>query len=147
MSAPAARDFEAIQRESGRILESVRRRHCRVLRGDLFRKINDDLCLFPGGVVLHLSVEHHDAGAVGHGFEDAECEFHFAGFGREDALGDVDLAGVERARGGELLSEAGGSVKLALLMALGGLDAHRAATHLATAGPSLREALAALPPS
>jgi N-acetylmuramic acid 6-phosphate etherase len=58
-----------------------------------------------------------------------------------------DLAGVERARGGELLSEAGGSVKLALLMALGGLDAHRAATHLATAGPSLREALAALPPS
>jgi N-acetylmuramic acid 6-phosphate (MurNAc-6-P) etherase len=38
-------------------------------------------------------------------------------------------------------------VKLALLMALGSLDAHRAATHLATAGPSLREALAALPPS
>jgi hypothetical protein len=32
-------------------------------------------------------------------------------------------------------------------MALGGLDAHRAATHLAAAGPSLREALAALPPS
>jgi N-acetylmuramic acid 6-phosphate etherase len=58
-----------------------------------------------------------------------------------------DLAGVERTRGGELLSEAGGSVKLALLMALGRLDAHRAATHLATAGPSLRKALAALPPS
>ena len=58
-----------------------------------------------------------------------------------------DLAGVERARGGELLAEAGGSVKLALLMALGDLDAHRAATHLATTGPALRAALAALPPS
>ncbi|MCX5956207.1 MAG: N-acetylmuramic acid 6-phosphate etherase [Cyanobacteria bacterium] len=58
-----------------------------------------------------------------------------------------DLAGVERARGGELLAEAGGSVKLALLMALGDLDAHRAATHLATTGPALRTALAALPPS
>ena len=58
-----------------------------------------------------------------------------------------DLAGVERARGGELLAEAGGSVKLALLMALGGLDAHRAATHLASSGPSLRAALTALIPS
>ena len=58
-----------------------------------------------------------------------------------------DLAGVERARGGELLAEAGGSVKLALLMALGGLDAPRAVTHLASSGPSLRAALAALTPS
>ena len=57
-----------------------------------------------------------------------------------------DLAGVERARGGELLSEAGGSVKLALLMALSGLDAERATTHLARSGPSLRAALAALSP-
>ena len=59
----------------------------------------------------------------------------------------ADLAGVERVRGGELLAEAGGSVKLALLMALSGLDANRAATHLAESGPSLRAALAALPPS
>ena len=58
-----------------------------------------------------------------------------------------DLAGVKRARGCELLAEAGGSVKLALLMALGDIDADRAASHLAAAGPSLRAALAALPPS
>ena len=58
-----------------------------------------------------------------------------------------DLAGVKRARGRELLAEAGGSVKLALLMALGDLDSHRAATHLATTGPSLRASLGSLPPS
>lgn len=55
-----------------------------------------------------------------------------------------DLAGVDRSQGSELLAEAGGSVKLALLMALGGLNADRAASHLAAAGPSLRAALAAL---
>jgi N-acetylmuramic acid 6-phosphate etherase len=58
-----------------------------------------------------------------------------------------DLAGVERVRGRELLAEAGGSVKLALLMALADLDADRASTHLAQSGPSLRAALAALTPS
>jgi N-acetylmuramic acid 6-phosphate etherase len=58
-----------------------------------------------------------------------------------------DLAGVKRGHGRELLAEAGGSVKLALLMALSGLDAHRAASHLAETGPSLRAALAALPRS
>jgi N-acetylmuramic acid 6-phosphate etherase len=58
-----------------------------------------------------------------------------------------DLAGVKRARGRELLAEAGGSVKLALLMAFSGLDAHRAASHLSETGPSLRAALAALTPA
>ena len=58
-----------------------------------------------------------------------------------------DLAGVKRGHGRELLAEAGGSVKRALLMALSGLDAHRAASHLAETGPSLRAALAALPRS
>jgi N-acetylmuramic acid 6-phosphate etherase len=56
-----------------------------------------------------------------------------------------DLAGVERARGAELLMEAQGSVKLALLMALTGLDAESASTHLLDRGPSLRAALGALP--
>lgn len=52
-----------------------------------------------------------------------------------------DLAGVERARGGELLSEAGGSVKLALLMALTGLEALPAHDLLDRHGPSLRNIL------
>ena len=55
----------------------------------------------------------------------------------------TDLAGVERSRGAELLAAAQGSVKLALLMALTGLDAPGAARQLAARGPSLRAALQA----
>jgi N-acetylmuramic acid 6-phosphate etherase len=52
-----------------------------------------------------------------------------------------DLAGVERARGGELLIEAGGSVKLALLMAKAGISTAEARTSLGRQGQSLRAAL------
>ena len=54
-----------------------------------------------------------------------------------------DLAGVERRRGSQLLEQAGGSVKLALLMAATGLDAATASQVLTAHGPSLRAALAA----
>ena len=63
----------------------------------------------------------------------------------------ADLAGVERARGRSLLADSGGSVKSALLMAAGGLDAAAAADALRRHGPSLRATLEALnlslPPS
>lgn len=63
----------------------------------------------------------------------------------------ADLAGVERARGRSLLADSGGSVKSALLMAAGGLDAAAAADALRQHGPSLRATLEALnlslPPS
>jgi len=52
-----------------------------------------------------------------------------------------DLAGVERARGGELLNEAGGSVKLALLMASRELGVEEARQHLDHCGGQLRRAL------
>jgi N-acetylmuramic acid 6-phosphate etherase len=52
-----------------------------------------------------------------------------------------DLAGVDRARGAELLAAAGGSVKQALLMAVGELDAVSAAAALEAAGGQLRPAL------
>jgi N-acetylmuramic acid 6-phosphate etherase len=55
-----------------------------------------------------------------------------------------DLAGVERARGIQLLEAAGGSVKRALLMAVTDLDAAAAAAALDAAGGHLRPALAAL---
>jgi N-acetylmuramic acid 6-phosphate etherase len=55
-----------------------------------------------------------------------------------------DLAGVPRARGADLLAAAGGSVKLALLMAASGLGAAEAAAQLDRHGPSLRAALDAL---
>ena len=45
---------------------------------------------------------------------------------------------------GELLTRAGGSVKLALLMELGGMESEAAALALALAGGRLREALAAV---
>lgn len=54
-----------------------------------------------------------------------------------------DLAGVERSRAQALLVGAGGSVKLALLMAATGLDAPAARQQLALHGPSLRRALQA----
>ncbi len=53
----------------------------------------------------------------------------------------TDLAGVERARGAELLAAAEGSVKLALLMALTDMGVEEASHHLLHKGPSLRQAL------
>ena len=55
-----------------------------------------------------------------------------------------DLAGIDRDRGEALLEAAGGSVKLALLMAVSGLEAGAAATLLERHGPSLRRALEAV---
>ena len=55
-----------------------------------------------------------------------------------------DLAGIDRDRGEALLGAAGGSVKLALLMAVSGLEAGAAATLLERHGPSLRRALEAV---
>ncbi|MFN5193877.1 MAG: N-acetylmuramic acid 6-phosphate etherase [Cyanobacteriota bacterium] len=58
-----------------------------------------------------------------------------------------DLAGVERSRGAELLRQAAGSVKVALLMEHTGLGAEAAAQALAQHGPSLRATLAAVRPA
>ena len=55
-----------------------------------------------------------------------------------------DLAGVPLQRGAVLLAEAGGSVKLALLMAATGLEAPQAIAALERHGPSLRGSLVAL---
>jgi N-acetylmuramic acid 6-phosphate etherase len=55
-----------------------------------------------------------------------------------------DLAGVSPERGAVLLTEAGGSVKLALLMAATGLAAPQARAALDRHGPSLRDSLMAL---
>ena len=55
-----------------------------------------------------------------------------------------DLAGLPREQAHALLGRAGGSVKLALLMAESGMEPEAAAQHLALHGPSLRSALAAL---
>jgi N-acetylmuramic acid 6-phosphate etherase len=54
-----------------------------------------------------------------------------------------DLAEVPRPEGLQLLQRAGGSVKVALLMQLAGLDAAAARACLSIHGPGLRTALAA----
>ena len=56
----------------------------------------------------------------------------------------ADLAGVSRQRGRELLQQAEGSVRLALLMAASGLELAAAREAMALHGPGLRSALAAL---
>jgi len=56
----------------------------------------------------------------------------------------ADLAGVERSRGRALLEDSGGSVKCALLMAAGGLDAPAAEAALELHGRSLRATLEAM---
>lgn len=53
----------------------------------------------------------------------------------------ADLAGVDRDRGRALLAESQGSVKCALLMAVGGMDGALAAEVLQRHGPSLRTTL------
>jgi N-acetylmuramic acid 6-phosphate etherase len=53
----------------------------------------------------------------------------------------ADLAGVDRQQGRALLAESGGSVKGALLMAVGGMDGASAAAALNRHGPSLRATL------
>jgi N-acetylmuramic acid 6-phosphate etherase len=62
-----------------------------------------------------------------------------------------DLAAVPRDRGLELLERAGGSVRVALLMAASGLEAEAARSALERHGPGLRQCLVALgvslPPS
>ena len=55
----------------------------------------------------------------------------------------TDLSGIGREQAAALLAEAGGSVKLALLMQASGLDADAARAVLEDHGPSLRSALAA----
>jgi N-acetylmuramic acid 6-phosphate etherase len=52
-----------------------------------------------------------------------------------------DLAGVDREQGRALLAESQGSVKRALLMAVGGMDGPSAADALLRHGPSLRATL------
>ncbi|MCP9809609.1 N-acetylmuramic acid 6-phosphate etherase [Cyanobium sp. HWJ4-Hawea] len=54
-----------------------------------------------------------------------------------------DLSGVDRIEGRQLLEQSSGSVKLALVIALTGLDAQQAQKHLDRHGPSLRKVLQA----
>src|SRR5262249_4008954 len=97
MNFPAAmwRTYQHARRiTSGRsdLREAVGARQLRVLLREQLRERHHHLALLPGGVVLHLAVEHEDAAAVGHRLEDALRELHLLDRRAEDALRDVDLA-------------------------------------------------------
>ena len=66
--------------------------------GELLGQLEHHLALLHRGVVLHLPVEHHGAGAVAHGGDHLAGVAHVVGVGGEDALGDVDLHRVEAPR-------------------------------------------------
>ncbi len=91
----------------------VARAHLGVLGGDQAGEVDHDLGLLPGGVVLHLAVDHDGAGAVRHGVEDLAGERHLAGIGREDPLGDGDLRGMQRPGAGAAHQEGVAELRLA----------------------------------
>ena len=66
-----------------------------VAGGELVGQLEHHLALLHRGVVLHLPVEHHGAGAVAHGGDDLAGVLHVGRVGGEHPLGDVDLHGVE----------------------------------------------------
>ena len=72
-------------------LDPIGRGEIRVFFGNKACKVNDDLGLFPGRIILHLAVNHRNARTVRHGFEDAAGEFHFVDIWREDAFCNLYL--------------------------------------------------------
>src|SRR5205085_12516014 len=70
-STSAWRSSRLTVRGSGRgRLEPVGLGQLRVLAGQHLGQVDHDLALLPGGVVLHLAVDHVDAPAVGNGLDD-----------------------------------------------------------------------------
>ena len=67
----------------------------RVDRGQLLGELDHHQALLEGGVVLHLAVEHHRAGAVAHGRDDPAGVRDVLDAGAEDPVGDRDLLGVQ----------------------------------------------------
>src|SRR5918997_879508 len=86
-----------------------------VLRGQQLGEPDHHLALLPGRVVLHLAVEHVDAAAVGDRLEHAAREAHLLRVGGEDALGDLDLARVQRPRADAAHEEGRAELRLAAL--------------------------------
>jgi hypothetical protein len=64
-----------------------------VLAGEHLGEVDHHLALLPGGVVLHLAVDHVHAAAVGDRLDHLLGERDLVGIGAEDLLGDLDLHG------------------------------------------------------
>src|SRR5215211_506576 len=108
------RDSYSKKRTSGGgLLEPVGLRQLGVLLGELLRQRDHHLALLPGGVVLHLAVDHVNAAAVRNRLDHLLGEAHLLGVGREDLLGDLDLHGVQRPGADAAQQEGGAELGLA----------------------------------
>src|SRR5262249_31832317 len=88
--------------------EAVGRLQLRVLGGQHLGQVHHHLALLPGGVVLHLAVDHVDATAVGNGGEHLLGEADLLRGRAEDLARDGDLARVERP-GADAAEQEGGA--------------------------------------
>src|SRR5690606_8326475 len=79
----------------GRVISGL---EFRIAGGQLVGQVRHHLALLERGVVLHLAVDHHRAGAVAHGRDDPAGPRHVLRCGREHLLGDVDLHRVQAPR-------------------------------------------------
>src|SRR4029077_11979379 len=89
-----------------------------VLPGEHLREVDHHLALLPGGVVLHLAVDHVHAGAVRDRLDDLLRELHLFRVGREDLLRDVDLDWMEARSADAAHQEAAPELCLAALYVL-----------------------------
>src|SRR5439155_12156065 len=98
---------------SGR--EPVRLGQLGVLAREHFGELDHHLTLLPGGVVLHLAVDHVHAAAVGDRLDDLFGEHDLRGLGREDPLGDLDLRWMQRPRADAAVQEGCAELRFAAL--------------------------------
>src|SRR5579875_2623825 len=101
----------------------------RFLAGEELRELNHHLALLPGGVVLHLPVDHVHPAAVGDRLDHLLGKGDLLGVRREDPLGDRDLGGVERpsphAAEQERRPELGFAAELVADVAVGAVEGQR----------------------
>ena len=102
-------------RRRARRNEPVRLRQLRILAREHFREVDHHLALLPGGVVLHLAVDHVHAAPVGDRLDHLFGERDLVGIGRVDLLRDRDLAGVQRPGADAAEQERGAELGLAAL--------------------------------
>ena len=84
-----------------------------ILRRQHFGQLDHHLALLPGGVVLHLAVDHVDAAAVGDRLKHLLGELDLVRRRAEDLLGDVDLDRVQRPGADAAEQEGGAELGLA----------------------------------
>src|SRR5215207_7721078 len=92
------RGARPVSRLRARRLQLVGLGELRILAGEHLREVHHHLALLPGGVVLHLPVDHVDAAAVRDRLDHLLGELDLVRVGGEDPLGDLDLGWVQGPR-------------------------------------------------